>query len=425
MRTNRAVAVLALSIAVASCKGACGSGSTGALDAAADAAAIDAAVAPPPRCTAKKSAGSLGAVLDVGEAVLAPDGFAIGILRDKNVFSVASVSADLTKVTFTDLGTAHHDALPPQPFVWQNAVYVAWLDSGELLLARVDGDKAVTIGREVVDLLTYSAKNPMFDLAAFDVATEGERGIVAWERTFPTRGEIDVATFTKSGIEHAAADAGGPFLAASPPSSDADSPRVAPRGDGWWIVWSARAPEPTVDSGIEGPGESPSYRWLEAAALDTNGVRIGDPKKLTPVQGHVAGFDLVTHAGAAELVGRDAEEAAVDEGTTLFRITLADKPSAVDPLASSGIGRAVPVVVGSDAEAWAIVPSTTDATELFPIFPDKRAASTEPLLKGARPLGFRRSGAGAEVLAVTLPEGQAGASSSALEADLEVLSCGR
>ena len=364
---------------------------------------------------------SLGTVLDVGDAIATPDGFAVGLVRDKNVLAIATISSDLSKVSFTDIGPPHHDASPPEPFSWGNNVYSTWIDSGELRLARLDAGKIAMIGDEVVDLLTYSAKNPISDLPAFDVATSGDRGIVAWEQLYPTRGEIHAMTFTKSGFEHPAGDAGATWLALSPPSSDADSPRVAPRGDGYWIAWSARAPEPEVDSGIEGPGESPSYRWLEAATLDAKGARTSDPKKLTPTQGHIAGFDVATHDGASEIVARDAQESSADEGTTLLRITLADKASAIDPIANAGVGRAVPVSLGSSSGSWALVPDTNDATMLFPLSPTKAPASIEPLLKGARPLAIRDTGAGTEILAVRLPEAQ----TSAGEAIIMLVSCGR
>lgn len=413
---------LVLLVCLASCKGTCGGKSNGDLDAALDAASSsDAAAAQPARCSTVKQETSLGTVLDVGDAVTTPDGFAVGVIRDKGVLSIALISPDLSKVSFADIGAPHHEASPPQPFWFEKSLYTAWIDSGELRLARLDAGKIAMIGDEVIDLRTYSAKNPISDLPEFDVATNGVRGIVAWEQLNPARGEIHAMAFTKSGFDHAAGDAGVGWLTLSPPSSDADSPRLAPRGDGYWITWSARAPEPEVDSGIEGPGESPSYRWLEAATLDANGSRTGDPKKLTPTQGHVAGFDVVTHDGASEIVARDAEESSPDEGTTLFRITLADKPSLVDPIANAGIGRAVPVALASQTTSWALVPDTSDATMLFPISPAKGAASNEPLLKGARPLAIRDAGAGAEILAVRLPEAQA----SAGEAIILLISCGR
>ncbi len=374
----------------------------------------------PARCSAVKNKAPLGVLLDVGDAVSTSDGFAVGLLRDKNVFSVASASADLSKITFADIGPAHHEASPPQPFLWENNVYIAWIDSGELRLGRLDAGKIAMIGDEIIDPRTYSAKNPLSDLPAFDVATNGDRGIVVWEQLYPTRGEIHAMTFTKSGFDHAS-DGGVSYLTISPPTSDADSPRLAPHGDGYWIAWTARAPEPTVDSGIEGPGESPSYRWLEAATLDANGSRTSDPKKLTPTQGHIAGYDLATHDGTSEVVARDAQEASADEGTALFRITLTGNPSSLDPIANSGIGRAVPVVFGSSLATWALVPDTNDAMTLFPIAPAKAPASVEPLLKGARPIAWRDAAAGPEIVAVTLPTGQTGAG----EAEIELISCSR
>ncbi|MGH7330716.1 MAG: hypothetical protein ACREJX_20395, partial [Polyangiaceae bacterium] len=277
------------------------------------------------------------------------------------------------------------------------------------------------IGDEIIDPLTYSAKNPLSDLPAFDVATNGDRGVVVWEELDPARGEIHGMTFSKSGFEHAA-DGGVARLTISPPTSDADSPRLAPHGDGYWIAWTARAPEPAFDSGIEGPGETPSYRWLEVATLDANGARTSDPKKLTPLQGHVAGYDVATHDGVSELVFRDAQETSADEGTTLFGISFADKWSLTpDPIANAGVGRAVPDLLSTRHLTWALSPDTSDAMKLFPILPEKAPPSDEPLLKGARPIALRDSGSGSEILAVTMPEGP----TSAGEAEIELISCAR
>ncbi len=414
------LALVTLAVALAGCKGACSKPSADAVDdlpTTADAAHVgDAAVVAPPRCSAVSKKGSLGPIVDVGDAIVTPSGFAVGLVRKDNVLSVALVSADLATVTFADVGPAITEAPPPLPFLWDRNVYVAWIRAGDLRIARVDGTKLALVAESVIDLPAKNAQ--IADVPDIDVAIAGDRGVVVWDEETPKGSEIHALSFDKSGFDKPAA---GGALLMSPLGADDEDPRLAPRVGGYWAVWVGRNVEDDSTDASEGPGESPSTRWLEAAPLDRRGVRVGEPVRMTPIDGHIAGFDLLAHDGMADIVARDGAESTTEEGTSLLHLTLADKPSASSVLAAGGIGRAVPVVVATAGGALVVVPDLADATKILPILPPGAIPSLEPQLKGARALVAKTTENGAELLAVRL----SGATFAADEAEIILASCAR
>ncbi len=400
---------LVLLLAVTSCHGACGNKTNAADDSGSDAtiASTDAEALAPARCNTVAHRASLGAPLDVGEAISTNDGFAIGLVREKNVFSVALVSSDLANVTFVDIGHARVETGPPQPFLWDKSVYIAWIDSGDLRLGRLENGKVAMIGEEVIDLFTYGAKNPIIsDIPALDVVVSGDHGAVVWDFADASRGHVRFISFSKNGFDKG--DGGIPYVDVAPLTSDAESPRLAPRvGGGYWGIWVARKVEfPTDASAIEGPGEAPTFRWLEAAPLDDHGTRVGAVVKLTPDSGHVGGYDVVTNSEGTDVVVRDTTEA-LDEGTSLYRVHLSANASAAEIIATE-IGRAEPDVVTSTIAnggsiSWVVTPDLNDATRIIPlrnIGALISLPSVEPLLRSARALALRSANSGVELLAM-------------------------
>ena len=202
---NRARVALALfAVSLAACKGACSKPSADedppeTTEAAAR--VVDAAALAPARCSAASKKGSLGSIVDVGDAILTPNGFAIGLVRKDEMLSVATVSADLGTVTFADVGKARLEAPPPLPFLWDGNVYVAWIDSGDLRIGRVDGTKVALVADTVVDLVAHSAKQaPISDLPDLDVAVTGDHGVVVWDHETPNGSEIRTLAFDKNGF---------------------------------------------------------------------------------------------------------------------------------------------------------------------------------------------------------------------------------
>ncbi|MEO8801466.1 MAG: hypothetical protein ABI551_26490 [Polyangiaceae bacterium] len=415
------LALVTLAVALAGCKGACSKPSADAVDddvpTTADPAHIgDAAAVAPPRCSVVSKKGSLGPIVDVGDAIVTPSGFAVGLLRKDNVLSVALVSADLATVTFADVGPTISEAPPLLPFLWDGKVYVAWIQSGVLSIGRVDGTKVAVIAETVIAL---PAKDSLLSEAPdLDVAVAGDRGVVVWDEETPKGSQIHVLSFDKSGF--AKNDSGLP-LPISPPGADDEDPRLAPRAGGYWAVWVGRNVEDDSTDASEGPGESPSTRWLEAAPIDARGVRVGEPLRMTPTDGHIAGFDLLAHDGVTDIVARDGAESMTEEGTSLLHVTLADKPSASSILAAGGIGRAVPVVVATAGGGLVVVPDLADATKILPILPSGALPSLEPTLKGARALVAKTTENGADLLAVRL----SGATLTADDAEIVLASCAR
>ncbi|MEO8877550.1 MAG: hypothetical protein ABI461_18290 [Polyangiaceae bacterium] len=422
-------------LALASCHGGCSGNSADntANEAPVDAGlhAADASALAAARCTKIDAHVGIGSPIDVGEAVITSDSFAIGLLREKNIFSVALAPLDLSKVDFVDIGTARAETAPPIPFAWDKSVYVTWIDSGALRIGRIENGKVAMIVDETIDPIAYFAKSaPTSEIPAFDVIVSGDHGVVVWDYADPTGGKIRKLAFSKSGVEKV--DAGGAAFSLSPASSDADSPRLAPRkSGGFWAIWVARKLESTADAGaIEGPGESPAFRWLEAAPLDERGNRVGEVSRLTPTTGHVSGFDVLATADGAEVVVRDATESA-DNGTTISRIVLADKPGSLQ-LVSGEVGRSVPDVFGAKSSAgsftWVVVPDANDATRIVPLGAPSGASpapSVEPLLKSSRGLALRGVDAGGQLLVLrTAPNGPASPGTAPQIAEIALVRCG-
>ncbi|MEO7111571.1 MAG: hypothetical protein ABI183_14115 [Polyangiaceae bacterium] len=401
--------IFGLLLCVSSCHGACGSKSSSAEDSGAHAASVftsDAEVFAPARCHNVIHRASLRSPLDIGDAITTNDGFAIGLVREQNVLSVALVSDDLAKITFVDIGPSLGETAPPLPFLMDKSVYVAWIVQGELLLGRIDNGKVAMIGSEVIDPFTFSRKDPVLsDIPVLDVAVSGDHGAAVWDFADPARGHVRFISFSKSGFDHL--DGGLPYVEVAPISSDADSPRIAPRaGGGYWGIWVARKVEgPTDASTIEGPGESPTFRWLEAAPLDDHGTRTGAVVKLTPDSAHAGGYDVLTNNDGTDVIVRDATETP-DEGTSIFRAHLSEKTSPAEIFASE-IGRAEPDVVttqsGGASTSWVVLPDMNDATRIVPIAKFGSGIpvpSIEPLLRSARALTLRSANSGVELLAM-------------------------
>ncbi len=415
-------------LALTSCHGACGNKSSAPDDASADASLTiaDAATLAPARCNTVTHRATLGSPLDIGEVVTTNDGFALGLVREDNVLSVALVSNDLSKISYADIGRARVESAPPQPFLWGNSVYVAWMDSGALRVGRIDNGKVAMIDSVVVDPLLYDAKDPVLeDLPGFDVAVAGDHAAVVWDFADAARGHVRFISFSKNGFDKG--DGGIPFVDVAPVTSDADSPRIAPRaGGGYWGIWVARKAEPPTDaSAIEGPGETPTLRWLEAAPLDEHGTRVGAVVKLTPDSGHVGGYDVVSNAEGTDVVVRDVTESA-DEGTSLFRTHLSESAAPADLFASE-IGRAEPDVVSTPIAngstlSWTVTPDMNDATRIIPLLKGGTPPlpSVEPTLKSARALALRTANSQPEMLAMHALS----VAGSPDQAEIMLISCG-
>ncbi len=343
----------------------------------------------PSRCVAEGDTVALAepgrsGELSIGEAIATPGGFALGIVRGAakgRVASVASVSADLKSVSFADIVAVRGDDPPPRPLLLGAQAFALAYEhtpKRQITLFRALAGKPETI---------QSFADATDDSQAFDVATNNDTGLLAWDDDAPGGvGVVKVAPLSASG--------GGAVTAISKEGSDAEGPRVAIRPGGYWVAWIARRAEPLPEAGrerIERAGENRAYEWLELAAVDTTGKRIGDVQRLTPQSGHVTSFDLIASADGIDVFARDEGEAKEGDGARLERISVhGDKSDPPAVVVSNGVGTGVPAAsLANGGSAWLAYVDLADHTRVIPLQAapgSPSLSSVEPALEGGRVL---------------------------------------
>jgi len=402
----------AIAVGGAACRGK-GGGGAGAGDTSADGgtatAAADAGAVVAARCRADGAPialpeASWGAFPVFGDAVEGPAGYVVAVTRDvagKRTAGVATVDRDGRAIDFVPLGAALPDDPPPRVARAGDVMVAAFVDRGaaappsravpSLAVAAIDAGKARVL---------FRAPQPDNPELAFDVAASGARIAVAWLEETPAASRVAAAIVdlgaagpvqiardhVRSIVLQGAADAG--TASAISAGADVDAPRLTPRPGGFWAAWLATSPEPGPEAGVEGAAEARSWGWVEAAALDANGKRIGDVRRLTPARGHVATFD-VAPSGAAGLavVARDALEAREGEGSKLLRAGMVDETTVAPTSVVTGrVGRGVPDLVPDGAGPWVAYADVADRAVWTPLAPGG-ASSGEPELEDGRVLG--------------------------------------
>ncbi len=306
--------------------------------------------------------------LEIGDAVSYPGGYAVGLVRRTpagRTAAVALLNRDLEglekgtppappararDLTLVDLGPTLGDAPPPR---------VGWRAPDLVAAAYVRSNEPRGESRDMA-LYTIAGTGPAAapvvvsqqrdDSLAFDLAFAGSTGLLAWdEATSASRGVVRAASFSKDRALQA--------RDISPPSSDAELPRVLPVGSRFAVIWIARRPEAPhgVDASVsEVTGEPRSYGWLEAVTVDAQGAPTGPVRSLTQPSGHVSAFDAeVRSVDAAPLlvvVARDDGEIVDGSGGALLRVRM--RGDVIEPpvaFATDGLGRGAPTFVSSSA----------------------------------------------------------------------------
>jgi hypothetical protein len=439
--------VCLLFLVLAACKKTPPTDSTSADASSASDAALDAPSTLAARCKATGSGLALAdaaslAELEIGDAVATEAGFAVGALRKTpagRVASIALVTSDAKSVTWVDLGPVLGDAPPPMPLARGKELYAALYarareaDAGA---ARTRARKGEAEARELSFVRIAEGKaSPAFVVAqqrdeslAFDVVWTPGAGLIAWDEAASggARGVVRVASIAADGKRALAPHD------ASPPTSDADAPRLVARKGGWWLAWIASKPEAPPDAAagaepeIEGPGEEKSFRWSELVALDDQGNVAGEAKRATSDSGHVVAFDLALRANGVDLdlLVYDEESSAKDERASgrIARVTVhAGSIDAPLVIVADEVGRGAPDALVTPAGAtWLVYPDTHDHLRLVPL-DDTRAPLTPPssedALDDARPIAVMSTPALPLALLAAYPKGSA--------AQLRVLACAR
>jgi hypothetical protein len=367
--------------------------------------------------------------LEVGDGIVYPGGYAVGIAHRTGAGRVAAIAllhrepTGLTRIL--DLGPTMGDAPPPR-IGWRGGELPGGQDvgrqdaEGQLVAAayvpaippapgtraaRGDATRDVaiyTVAGGVTAGPPLSISQRRDDSLALDLALAGPAGVLVWdEATTAARGVVKAAAFTR--------DRAASGRDVSPPDSDAELPRVVPQGGGFAVIWIARRLEPA--SGFDGSvaeavGEARAFGWLEMVHVDGQGAAIGPVRRLTSPAGHVSAYDVEARdppAGSATpsllVVARDDGEAVDGSGGTLVRVRVTGE--VVEPpvaFATDGLGRGAPSFVsaaGAEATsapalalAWVASGEQTRLIPLDAVGAPTAAPSAEDDLSEARALLF-------------------------------------
>lgn len=391
-----------------------------------------------PRCRVEGAPLAIpGEDVIVGDAIVTSDALWVGVVRGegkKRLAGLVKAALDLTSQKIVEIAPSGGDDPPPSPRLARGATAVTYFTRSprKLQIARVDA--AGTLGK--IDAIVPQQSD---ESLAYDVAwpegqgTEASAPLVAWDEDAPPSTDmtkVPILGVPDRGVVKVQLGVdGAKSRVASPETSDAESPRLAPRKGGYWLAWLARKPDPREDGGVraEGPGEHRAFRWVELVALDAKGEAASPVRRVSPAQGRVVAFDLARGATDRELVVLVQDEAARAEGggERLVRYVVdgekADKIEGSD-LVDAGIGQALAEIVpapwqGSQPQRWLSFADVRERTHLVPLGAGVRSAgapTAEPTLDGARVLA---SGPGDTVFAVG-SSGASGADGGALSTAL-------
>jgi hypothetical protein len=358
---------------------------------------VDAGAVRPPRCDRGATAVALpGAdagpgALEVGDALAAFGGYAVALVHrgpaGAPVAAVVLVDPASTRAPrVVDLGPTLGDAPPPRLALKDDVLLAAAYEgpgrgeSRDLSVHAVKSDGTATA--------RWRLAQQRDDSLAYDLAAGRGATLAVWdEASRAARGVIRAAVL-------AAGDAEGHPRDLSPPTSDAELPRVVATAAGFVAFWIARSAEGDArdDAGAnEVAGEARSFGWLEALALDEHGNPGGAARGLTPPQGHVSAYDVLALGGGASVlvVARDDGEAVDGSGGALLRVRVfADHVEPALAFPTDGLGRGAPELVDA-RPPWLAWVGPNERLRLVPLDESGAPAgppSAEEAMNDARPL---------------------------------------
>ncbi len=328
--------------------------------------------------------------VELGRGVAFGPGFAVGTQRQAEggtVSMVATMGADAEDGKLVRLARSRGDFDPPVVAAAGSSLLAAMMEPNAggraIRIAKVDGER-VTWGPELAEGRDESL--------ALDLAATGTRAIVVWDDV-PAgheRSVIELATFDVGTMR------GSGGRAITPPTIDADQPRLAPRPGGYWLSYVVHGDAPTEptaakedapedaganakkkpgkkgdinpdDSDTEAAGEAIAHQWLELIPLDDSGMATGAPRAVTPKDGRVIGYDLEDgDDGRAVLLYREDDTPNGSNGGRVKVITV-ELGGASEPhvIAEEGVGAGVPQLFSS----WVVIHSMSGPVQIGAIGP--------------------------------------------------------
>jgi hypothetical protein len=282
--------------------------------------------------------------------------------------------------------------------------------------------------------------HPHADSLAMDLAASGDSAIVVWDEIKDDSSRVLMSSFAASTASKATAP-----RVISAEKTDAGSPRLIAKKDGFYLLYIARGAElehadedhPELkqkaedkakaqaqaqakdkdkdqkdDEVDDSRGERVFSSWVEVVSLDTNGAPASSPVKLTKETGHITGYDVAPAADGFALVWRDEDSpsGAAGGAVRILHVTSAG-PQPVETITdesggdSPGGQRTFAEGIPSLLDGWVSVPEATGRTMIGRISSEAHPTETiseEPSLGRGDPIAAR-----ADQLLLAEPVGRA------------------
>lgn len=326
--------------------------------------------------------------VELGRGVWSGGGFAVGTQRQAEggtVSMVATIGPDGGDGKLVRLARSRGDFDPPVVAAAGSAILAAMMEPNaggrSIRIAKVEGDK-VTWGPELSESNDESL--------AVDIAATGLHAVVVWDDVplGRERSVIELATFDVGAMR------GSGARPVTPPSIDADVPRLAPRPGGFWLSYMVHGDAPTAptaekddepedagagkqgkskgsnnpdDSDTEAAGEAIAHQWIELVPLDESGFPTGAARPVTPKNSRVIGYDLDDgDDGRAVILYREDDTPSGSSGGRV-KVVIAELGGVAEPrvIAEEGVGTGVPLLYGG----WIVIHSLAGPVRLGAIGP--------------------------------------------------------
>jgi hypothetical protein len=285
------------------------------------------------------------------------------------------VGADDAPTQLIELGRVHGDVLPPRLASDGTDLWVVLQDA-------TPKGRELRVGRFArADLNRAPSWRPGPEQSSsesngFDLAAQPGVALLAYDDWLASadHGRIMAAAVAVAPAEPGRIEG----HEVSPPSADAEAPRVTARPGGFWLAWlvnassggSGRVYDPGDEQNARAAaGSAYGARWLSIVALDLQGKPIGESRRLTARRERVVGYDLTTGpSGAAWVVWR---QDAPTPGASGGRIAMAEVPidasAEVRAIRDEDVGAGEPswLFAGSDAPRWLTFLDARDRTLLL------------------------------------------------------------
>ncbi len=326
--------------------------------------------------------------VELGRGVLFGGGFAVGAQREAEggtVSMIATLGATGENGKLVRLARSRGDFDPPVVAAAGSTLIAAMMEPNA-------GGRAIRIAKVVGEQVTWGPELSENNDESFavDIRASGSNALVVWDDV-PLGRERSVIEIAAFDIESMRGSGG---RAITPPSMDADTPRLAPRPGGFWLSYlvhgvaktaptaegqdegeeSDSKPKPGKkrvrnddDSDTEAAGEAIAHQWIEVLPINEKGAPAGAARPVTPKDSRVIGYDIEAgEDGRAILIYREDDTPSGSHGGRVKVTTIElGGIGEAQVIAEEGVGAGVPQLLSG----WVAIHSLTGPVQIGSLGP--------------------------------------------------------